>query len=99
MLTAASLILLILATVLSLGGQPAVQAQDNQGAIGNLSVSSPDPGQVPKRGKTLVRDQPNSTPQQQGKEEDSNQMMERSQILLDGPYGQPGLFPQGRNQA
>ena len=46
MLTAASLILLILATVLSLGGQPAVQAQDNQGAIGNLSVSSPDPGQL-----------------------------------------------------
>ena len=46
MLTAASLILLILATVLSLDGQPAVQAQDDQGAIGNLSVSSPDPGQL-----------------------------------------------------
>ena len=46
MLTAASLILLILATVLSLDGQPAVQAHDNQGAIGNLSVSSPDPGQL-----------------------------------------------------
>ena len=46
MLTAASQILLILATVLSLDGQPAVQAQDNQGAIGNLSVSSPDPGQL-----------------------------------------------------
>ena len=46
MLIAASLILLILATVLSLGGQPAVQAQDDQGAIGNLSVSSPDAGQL-----------------------------------------------------
>ena len=46
MLTAASLILLILATVLSLDGQPAVQAQDDQGAIGNLSVSIPDAGQL-----------------------------------------------------
>ena len=46
MLTAASLILLILATVLSLDGQPAVQAQGDQGAIGNLSVSSPDTGQL-----------------------------------------------------
>ena len=52
-----------------------------------------------KRGKTPVRDQPNSTPQQQGREEDSNRMMERSQIPLDGPCGQPGLFPQGHYQA
>ena len=51
MLMAASVILLVLAggfltAALWLDGQPAVQAQDDRGAIGNLSVSSPDPGQL-----------------------------------------------------
>ena len=51
MLMAASVILLVLAggfltAALWLDGQPAVQAQDDRGAIGNLSVSSPGPGQL-----------------------------------------------------
>ena len=51
MLMAASVILLVLAggfltAALWLDGQPAVQAQDDRGAIGNLSVSSPEPGQL-----------------------------------------------------
>ena len=36
----------VLTGALSLDGQPAVQAQNHQGAISNLSVSSPDPGQL-----------------------------------------------------
>ena len=51
MLMAASVTLLVLAggfltVALWLDAQPAVQAQDDRGAIGTLSVSSPGPGQL-----------------------------------------------------
>ena len=46
MLTVTFVILLVLAAALLLDGQPAVQAQQEQGAISHLSVSSPDPGQL-----------------------------------------------------
>ena len=50
-LMVASVILLVLAggfltAALWLDGQPAVQAQDDRGAVSNLSVSSPGPGQL-----------------------------------------------------
>ena len=50
-LTVAAVVLLMLAGGLLtaapwLDGQPAVQAQDDRGAVSNLSVSSPNPGQL-----------------------------------------------------
>ena len=45
-LAVASIILLVLAGTLLMAGQPAAQAQDDRGAISNLSASSANPGQL-----------------------------------------------------
>ena len=46
MLAVASTILLVLAGTLLTAGQPPAQAQDDQGAVTSLSVSSPNPSQL-----------------------------------------------------